>query len=57
MSPKQQIGDLLEDFHRLRSQVCFIGDGLLTYADVELRIHELRKTLEEREDYEDTENN
>lgn len=48
---KQQIGDLLENFHKLRGQVRFIGDGLLTYADIELRIHELRKTLEERKDY------
>jgi len=51
MSLKKQIGNLLEDFHKLRSQVHFIGDGLLTYGDIELRIHELRKTLEERENY------
>ena len=49
---KQQIGDLLEEYHKLKPQQ-YDKKFLLTYATVELMIHELRKTLEEREDYED----
>ena len=50
MSLKQQIGDLLDETHKLCKHI-HTGDGLLVFADVELRIHDLRKTLEEREDY------
>ena len=51
MSLKQQIGDLLDETHKLCKHI-HTGDGLLVFADVELRIHDLRKTLEERTDYE-----
>jgi len=51
MSPKDQIGDILEELHKLKDYIQ-TSDGLLVYAEVQLRIYELRKTLEERKDYE-----
>jgi len=51
MSLKEQIGDLLEETHKLRDHI-HTGDGSLIFADVELKIHKLRQTLEERKDYE-----
>ena len=50
MSPKDQIGDILEELHKLKDYIQ--GDGRLIYAETELRIHELRQTLEEGKDYE-----
>lgn len=55
MSPKDQIGDLLDELHKLKNYIQ-TGDGLLIYAEVQLRIYELRKTLEERKDYSDQNN-
>ncbi len=51
MSLKEQIGDLLEELDELRENQ-HGDDFLLIFADVELKLHELRKTLEERKDYE-----
>lgn len=50
---KQQIGDLLEELDELRKNQ-HTDDFLLIFADVELKLHELRKTLEERKDYNET---
>ena len=51
MSLKQQLGDLTEELHKLGKHL-HTGDALLVYADVYLRLHELRKTLEKGKDYE-----
>ena len=51
MSIKEQIGDLLEEYHKLRAKQ-YEPDFLETYANIDLMINELRQTLEEREDYE-----
>jgi len=47
---KEQIGDILEEYHKLRG-LRYDPNFLLTYADVDIMIYELRKTLEERKDY------
>ena len=51
MTPKEQIGDLLEELHLLKKQQ-HEPEFLLTFANVELRIHRLRQTLEKGDDYE-----
>ncbi len=48
---KQQIGDILEELDELRENQ-HTDDFLLIFANVELKLHELRQTLEERKDYE-----
>ena len=50
MSPKKQIGDILEKMDELRENQ-HTDDFLLIFADCELMIHKLRQTLEERKDY------
>ena len=50
---KEQIGDILEEYHKLMG-LRYDPDFLLTYATVDLMIHELRKTLERKEDYDRT---
>ena len=50
---KQQIGDILEELDELRENQ-HGDDFLLIFADIELKLHELRRTLEERKDYDDS---
>jgi len=52
MSPKKHIDNIFEYLYKLKGHAQFTSDGLLIYADIELEMHEIRKLLEEREDYE-----